>query len=66
MMSRREIKRNILRLEKIESDMLTMLANIPDLSDEESKVLVKEILNAVHYRSRFIEALENLIRRVNE
>ena len=60
MMSRREIKRNILRLEKIESDMLTMLATIPDLSDEESKVLVKEILNAVHYRSRFIEALEKL------
>ena len=60
MMSRRDIKRNILRLEKIESDMLTMLATIPDLSDEESKVLVKEILNAVHYRSRFIEALEKL------
>ena len=60
MMSRRDIKRNILRLEKIESDMLTMLATIPDLSDEESKVLVREILNAVHYRSRFIEALEKL------
>lgn len=60
MMSRRDIKRNILRLEKIESEMLTMLATIPDLSDEESKVLVKEILNAVHYRSRFIEALEKL------
>ena len=59
-MSRRDIKRNILRLEKIESDMLTMLATIPDLSDEESKVLVREILNAVHYRSRFIEALEKL------
>lgn len=60
MMSRRDIKRNILRLEKIESEMLTMLATIPDLSDEESKVLVREILNAVHYRSRFIEALEKL------
>lgn len=60
MMSRRDIKRNILRLEKIESEMLTILATIPDLSDEESKVLVKEILNAVHYRSRFIEALEKL------
>lgn len=59
-MSRRDIKRNILRLEKIESEMLTILATIPDLSDEESKVLVKEILNAVHYRSRFIEALEKL------
>lgn len=60
MMSRRDIKRNILRLEKIESEMLTMLATIQDLSDEESKVLVREILNAVHYRSRFIEALEKL------
>lgn len=60
MMSRREIKRNILRLEKIESEMLTMLATIPDLTDEESSVLVREILNAAHYRSRFIEALERL------
>ena len=60
MMSRRDIKRNILRLEKIESEMLTMLATIQDLTDDESKALVREILNAVHYRSRFIEALEKL------
>lgn len=58
-MNRRQIKKEIKKLESIESQLLIMLATYR-LSDDEAHLVVSEFLNAVNYRSRFIEALEKL------
>jgi len=65
--SRKEVKKAIKKLEDAEHEMLVMLATLGDqLSENDLKFLVKEILNTANYRSRYIEVLKELDRREGE
>ena len=58
-MNKMYIKKEIKKLENIESQLLVMLATRA-LSEDELKRLISEIFKSIQYRSRFLKILKEM------
>ncbi len=58
-MNKMYIKKEIKKLEDIESQLLVMLATRA-LSEDELKRLISEIFKSIEYRSRFLKILKEM------
>tara|TARA_B100000282_G_scaffold218067_1_gene161668 strand:+ start:92 stop:277 length:186 start_codon:yes stop_codon:yes gene_type:complete len=58
-MNKMYIKKEIKKLENIESQLLVMLAT-RTLNEDELKRLISEIFKSIQYRSRFLKILKEM------